>query len=308
MSLNLTQFYLNLFVLVAIISIGFFLGRRKILTSTTVKQFSNLLLNLFMPAALFTAFPKTSSASDFNLFLLGLFAGILVMGLMIISSLILFTNRHYQGILRYQSQFAFIFNNAAFLGYPLISTTFGTSGLIPYSGFIIAFNFALFSYGVFLFTRRLTPKFFKDLLFNPNLIATILGFIFFVLNFHLPKSLLSFVEYLALPTTPLSLITIGVMLSATNLLKLLRKLPLFFTALIQLTLAPISTWALLSFLSFPQEIILICTLLQSLPTATILGLFADQYGGRKLEATELIAISTTLSLFTLPIIASLLFA
>jgi predicted permease len=66
------------------------------------------------------------------------------------------------------------------------------------------------------------------------------------------------------------------------------------------------TYFLLQALHFPEEVIVVCTLIQALPTATSLGLFAAKYGGNDIESSELVTISTTLSIITMPAIVTIL--
>ena len=90
--------------------------------------------------ALIMALPDVYKPETSLLFLSGLAAGFVIMFALIILSRIIFNPYFYKGELRYESQFALIFNNATFLGYPIISSTFGEQGVVPYCGFIIAFN------------------------------------------------------------------------------------------------------------------------------------------------------------------------
>ena len=87
---------------------------------------------------------------------------------------------------------------------------------------------------------------------------------------------------------------------------ILKKWRIMATALIQLVVGPLVTWGLLTFLRFPAEVITVCTLIQALPTATSLGLFAAKYGGNEIESSELVAVSTLLSIATMPIMVALL--
>ena len=208
--------------------------------------------------------------------------------------------------MRYESQFALVFNNATFLGYPIIASTFGEQGVIPYCGFIIAFNVALFSYGVYLFKHKVDLKLIVSVIFNPNIIAVVLGVIVFLLGIQLPAFATDAVKYTGNATTALSIICVGFMLSRANFRKLIKKWKLMLTAIIQLILGPLATWALLSVLGFPEIVIMVCTLIQALPTATSLGLFASKYGGDESEASELVTISTLLSIITMPLMVSLL--
>lgn len=306
MQIELGSFYARLGAIGLIMALGFLLGKLKLISNKTNRELANLLLTVFMPASLFMAFPSSYDENLFSLFLSGLGAGAVVMLILIILAKIIFNKSWMKGELINESQFALIFNNATFLGYPIVVSTFGPSGILAYCGFIIAFNIALFSYGIWLFERKITPKLFLNILLNPNIIAVILGMILFIFNFNLPNFIMDAVGYVGNATTPLSLICIGYMLSEAKLIKVFKKWRLMLTAIIQLTLGPLVTWGLLSILQFPAEVIAVCTLIQALPTATSLGLFAIKYGGNAAESSELVTISTIFSIFTMPLMVFLL--
>ena len=306
MDINLADFYSRLGTIALIIALGLFLGKIKWISHKTNGQLVNLLLMVFMPAALFSAFPDTYSDQSLSLFFSGFLGGIVVNVALIIASKVIFNKWFYKRELRYESQFALIFNNATFLGYPIIATTFGEVGLIPYCGFIVVFNIALFSYGVWLFERKLSWRLVRNTLLNPNIIAVILGMILFLANFQLPGFINDGVSFVGSATTPLSLICIGFMLSHADVRKLIRKWRLFVTAAVQLIVGPTMTYFLLLALHFPTEVVVVCTLIQALPTATSLGLFAKKYGGNDIESSELVAVSTLMSVVTLPVMISIL--
>ncbi len=306
MEINLSRFYTSLIIVALIILLGFILGKVKWLSPKTNKDLINLLLMVFMPASLFSAFPSEYSASYLNLFFLGLLGGCVVMLAMILVSKLIYNKKFFKGNLTYEGQFAFIFNNATFLGYPIISTAFGGQGIVAYCGFIIAFNLALFSYGVWLFERKFSWKFLIKTFTNPNIIAVILGMLVFLLRLEVPDIISSTVSYVSAATTPLSLLCIGYMLSTAKLSSLAKNWKLFIIAAIQLTVAPFLAWAITQLLLLPQEVVIVCTLIQALPTATSLGLFAEKYGGNTAESSELVIISTLMSVVTLPIVTILL--
>ena len=306
MQIELSSFYTRLGAIALIMLLGFILGKCKLISSKTNQQITNLLLVVFMPASLFMAFPSSYDSESASLFFSGLVGGVLVMFLLIILARIVFNKRFFGEELSYESQFGLIFNNATFLGYPIVSSTFGTGGILAYCGFIIAFNIALFSYGIWLFEHKITLKLIRSVLFNPNIIAVLLGMTLFLLNIHLPAFITDAVGYVGGATTPLSLICIGFMLSRAKLLKVLKKWRLMVTAITQLILGPVATWGVLTLLNFPPEVIQVCTLIEALPTATSLGLFAIKYGGNATESSELVTISTLFSVVTLPVMIFLL--
>lgn len=306
MEIDLGNFYLSLGIVAIIIVLGFILGKCKLVDKNTNKHLVNLLLTVFMPASLFNAFPSEYSDKYAGLFFMGLLGGFVVMILVILAAKLVYNKKFFGKDLSTEAQFAFDFNNATFLGYPVILTAFGEQGVVPYCGFIIAFNIALFSYGVWLFKKKISKKFFIDCITNPNIIAVVLGMILFLARINLPSIITSSVGYVAGATTPLSLICIGFMLSEADLKKVIKKWKMFLAAAIQLLLAPFITWAVTSLLQFPTEVIVICTLIQALPSATSLGLFAEKYGGNVTEASEMVVTSTLMSIVTLPVVMGLL--
>ena len=306
MEIELTTFYARLGAIALILILGFLLGKWKLISTSTNRDLTNLLLTVFMPASLFVAFPSEYDDSTLNLFFAGLVAGIIVMLMLIILSRIIFNKWWFKGGLRCESQFALIFNNATFLGYPIVVNTFGPSGVIAYCGFIIAFNIALFSYGIWLFEHKISFKLLKSIVTNPNILAVLLGMVLFLTNIHLPGFILDAVGYVGGATTPLSIICIGFMLSRADFKAIFKKWRLILTAFIQLTIGPLATWGILTALHFPLEVIQVCTLIQALPTATSLGLFATKYGGNNIESSELVTVSTILSVVTMPLMILLL--
>ncbi len=317
MDINLLDFYSRLGTIAIILALGFLLGKLKLISPKTNKDLVTLLLTVFMPASLFMAFPTSYSDETSGIFFSGLIGGFIVMIAITLLSLVIFNKKWYKGKMRYESQFALIFNNATFLGYPIISSTFGpqSTAIVAYCGFIIAFNIALFSYGVYLFKRKVDAKLLLNVLTNPNIIAVVLGVTVFMTSFKIPAFIDDAVVYTGSATTALSIICVGYMLSTAKFSQLLKKWKLAITAVIQLIIGPLATYLLLvaiqyiarnAGMDFPDEVIVVCTLIQALPTATSLGLFASKYGGDEKEASQLVTMSTLFSIVTLPLMIGLL--
>lgn len=305
------MFYSRLATVGLIMVLGFFLGKAKWISEGTNKQLINILLMVAMPAALFGAFPQEFDREALNSFLMGLGGGTLVLLSLAVIGKLFFNKWTLPKAGRYarsESQFALIFNNAAFLGLPLVLTIFGQEAMMPYCGFIIPFNIALFGYGVYLMKGKFDGKMLVSTLLNPNIIAVMVGCALFVTSTGLPEIFNSTIGTVAQIMTPLSLICIGYMLSRAEIKKLIKKRRLFITAAVQLTVGPALTWVILWALGVPMEVRNILVLIQALPTATSLGLFAEKYGGDPVSASELVVISTIMSVVTLPVMLGLLLA
>lgn len=307
MNIDLAVFYSSLATLVLIIGLGWFIGKRGWIDEHTNKTLVNLLINIAWPCALIGAFPGEFKTEYLTSFLYGLIGGAVVLAVAIIVSRILFSRRlNPKNFFEYQ--FAFIFNNASFLGFPLISTIYGQEGLVPYAGFIMVFNIALFGYGVMLFKQKFTLRDFAKTFVNPNVIAVFIGFLLFVFSLSLPGFLGTSVQYIGSMMTPLSLICVGYMLSKANLRLIIRRKILVLTCIAQLVLGPLITFVVLKLIGAPNDVVHVLVLIQALPTATSLGLFAEKYRDDTGSASELVAISTILSAVTLPFVMWVMFS
>ncbi len=316
--INLMDFYSRLGTIAIILVLGFILGKLKLISPKTNKDLVNLLLTVFMPASLFMAFPTAYNDATSHMFISGLVGGVIVMVGIAILGTIIFNKSWYKGKFRYASIFALVFNNATFLGYPIISSTFGpqSNAVIAYCGFIIPFNIALFSYGVYLFKHKIDGQLVKGVITNPNIIAVLLGVIVFLFSVPVPAFVGDAVKYTSNATTALSIICVGYMLSTAKFTQLFKRWRIAVTAAVQLIIGPLATfgllWAVQYFsvhvlnIDFPNEVIVVCTLIEALPTATSLGLFASKYGGDEAEASQLVTISTILSMVTMPLMVTFL--
>lgn len=301
MQVDLSIFYSSLASVALIVSLGWVAGKRGWIDEHTNKTLVNLLINVAWPCALLGAFPGEFKAEYLNSFLYGLGGGIVVLLTAIVVSRLLFPRRRNPKNY-FEYQFAFIFNNASFLGFPLVNAIYGQAGLVPYAGFIVVFNLALFGYGVSLFRQQFRLKDLGRTLVNPNVIAVVAGFLLFLFSIQLPEFIGNSVSYTGAMMTPLSLIAIGYMLSRANLRQVLRRRILVLTCLAQLILGPLITFVVLKLIGAPNDVIHILVLIQALPTATSLGLFAEKYRDDTGSASELVAISTVLSALTLPLV------
>jgi len=297
-------FYNSLIAVGLIIVVGFFAGKRSLIDDRAVRGLVNLLLTIAWPAALLGSFPGQFNVELLRTFLYGLGGGVLVLGLAILVSRLLFPRKRFADNY-FEYQFAFIFNNASFLGFPLVSSIYGQPGLVPYAGFIVVFNLALFGYGAMLFKEKFSWRDTALTFLNPNVIAVFLGLFFFLVSFELPTPVGRAVGYVGAMMTPMSLIVIGYMLSRVKLRQVFRRKAVVVTCLAQLTLGPAITFLVLKLIGAPSDVLRILVLIQALPTATSLGLFAEKYRGDRQTASaagELVAISTVMSAVTLPLV------
>ncbi len=99
-----------------------------------------------------------------------------------------------------------IFTNSGFIGIPLINGVLGKEGVFYLMGYLVNFNILLWIFA----PLALGCKFnIKKIIFNPNVVAVVAGFILFCIPGTLPDILAKPVGYIGQMNTAMSMILLG---------------------------------------------------------------------------------------------------
>ena len=197
--------------------------------------------------------------------------------------------------------------NAGFMGLPLASAVFGE--LVFYYLVIqnIANNLYLFVMSLAQLHHRESEKSSKSLseklkpLVNPTSVATIVSLIMLFAGIHLPEYAMDIVTTLGDITIPLSMILVGVQLGGADFKKLIADKALLITSVMKLIAVP--ALALLILTPMPVDPVVKLTVLLGMcfPSAVIGVAVAAQENKNPQLMAEAVAITTLLSLITLPV-------
>ena len=197
--------------------------------------------------------------------------------------------------------------NAGFMGLPIASAVFGE--LVFYYLVIqnIANNLSLFVMSLAQLHHREDEKSSKDLrdklkpLVNPTSVATIVSLIMLFAGIHLPEYAIDIVTTLGDITIPLSMILVGVQLGGADFKKLIADKALLITSVMKLIAVP--ALALLILTPMPVDPVVKLTVLLGMcfPSAVIGVAVAAQENKNSQLMAEAVAITTLLSLITLPV-------
>lgn len=197
--------------------------------------------------------------------------------------------------------------NAGFMGLPIASAVFGE--LVFYYLVIqnIANNLYLFVMSLAQLHHRESEKSSKSLseklkpLVNPTSVATIVSLIMLFAGIHLPEYAMDIVTTLGDITIPLSMILVGVQLGGADFKKLIADKALLITSVMKLIAVP--ALALLILTPMPVDPVVKLTVLLGMcfPSAVIGVAVAAQENKNSQLMAEAVAITTLLSLITLPV-------
>ncbi|MDR3644873.1 MAG: AEC family transporter, partial [Clostridia bacterium] len=208
----------------------------------------------------------------------------------------------YRAILRY----AVTYSNCGFMGLPLLKVLVGSSGVFYGTAYLAVFNLFIWTHGVLIFqsgqaskeNRRLVLK----ALINPNVCAIAVGILFFFCSVQLPAQIFTPLNDIALVNAPLSLIAIGVMISQRNLSGIWREKYLWPVVALRNLLIPLAAVAALRLLGLHGAMLYACLIQVACPIAGNTALFAEMFGKDTVLPSKLIAVSTLLSIITIPFV------
>jgi predicted permease len=143
---------------------------------------------------------------------------------------------------------------------------------------------------------------------NPNSIAIVIGFIFFLLSFKLPKILLDPLSGLGSSNTYLSMLYIGSVIYFASIRKMIRNVAIYFLAFNKLILVPFILLGIFIFVNsiLPVKIdnllIYVLILQAAMPCMINVVLLVNYLGEDDGLATANVFLTTILCIITLPVI------
>jgi len=282
--------------------------KADVIDHSDTKGLSALLIKVTLPALIFTSMQKEFSPRLLRESILIVFLSLGIYGLYFIIALLTGSliggDKKDTGVYR----FAILFSNVGFMGFPVLGSVFGAEAIFYAAMFNIPFHFFVFTLGVYLMTRGHMEerKFNWKLLLSPGIVATVAGFIFFVFGLKLPAIIYDPVKFVGEITIPLSMITVGSMLTEVHPKELLAGWRLYFISCMRLVLLPAAVYLFVKLFTDNPMMISVPVVISAMPVAVNAPLIAHEYNGNALLASRLMFLSTLLSLITLPAVLMVL--
>ncbi len=201
-----------------------------------------------------------------------------------------------------------VFGNQGFIGYAIIYLLLGDTGILYTAVFNFLYIVLIWTYGIYVVGKTNASFTWKWLVFNPGVMATVIGFILFLLPNQWPQSIHNLFETVGLPTVPLSMLIIGILLANLNKKEVWNYICspyLWSSVFMRLIGIPICLVPFI-FLLDNKILLLVAVLVAATPSAPTIALYARKYGGDPYFASVGSAISTVLSMFTLTFLYGLL--
>lgn len=198
------------------------------------------------------------------------------------------------------------FNNIGFMGFLVIAAAYGNGALIYAVPFSIMFNILCYTWGIQTLCGGGEKGNWKRII-NIGTISGIISIVLFFMQIPVPKMICSLSAGLSNLTGPLSMLVIGISIAAMELKDLFTDVKLLKFALIKLLAVPVAAMLLVCQVIDNRLICEVFLVMMATPAASMCAMLSQQYGGDYELAAKGVALTTILSVVTMPIVSEIVF-
>lgn len=293
----------QVFVLFLLIGVGFVCGKKKIITSASSKQITDIVLYVVTPCVMISAFQREFSFELLGNILICALSAALIMIASIFISMVVF--REKENDRKKVLQFATVFSNCGFMSLPLQKAILGNDGWFYGSIFVAVFNIIVWTYGLVSMSGDKKQLSLKKIAFNPGVVGVLIALALFACQIKLPNIVIEPIEYLSNLNTPVPMLIIGYYLSQANLKRAFTDLGAYIAMGVRLVAIPLLALFVMSAFKVDPTIIITCVIASSAPTAATTTMFSAKFNRDVELSVSVVAATTVLSIITMPIVIAL---
>jgi len=284
-----------------VIATGYGITKAGVFSQKTRADLTNIVLYVIMPCSIFSAFHKGITPEMLRQCLIVLIAAFGLQLLVFVLNKFLYIKFPIER--RVVLKYATITNNAAFMGLPILSAVFGSTGVLYGSIALVPMRILMWTSGLSLFTKMEAKASLKVLATHPCIWAVILGLAYIFVPVRLPEFLSGAISSIGDTVRVLPMFIVGSILSDVKLRDLLDK-DCFYYSLFRLAVIPSIMYGVLTLLQIDYLVTGVVVLASAMPAANTTAMMAEKYGQDSAFASKLIFVSVMLSIITLPLIAA----
>ncbi|MDR2044685.1 MAG: AEC family transporter [Clostridium sp.] len=297
----------QMIVLFLLMAVGFLCRKKRLIDEEASKRISGLVINVANPAMILSAgFRKENAVTGGELagtFLLAAVIFGILIGTARFLPRLLSCDREDYGVYRVMT----VFSNIGFMGFPIIRAVYGQEALLYASVFLLPYNILIYTYGI----QAVKPRSRKEPLpwtkiGNIGVYACLVCMALYILNIPVPVFLQDAVGHLSALTAPLSMLVIGGSLAGQRFRSLFSDKRLLAFSAVKLLLIPLVGVSVIKLLGFAPMLTGVCLVVLSAPVGSMIAMLARQYDGDFELASKGMALTTVLSVATLPLLSLIL--
>lgn len=284
-----------------IMIMGYGMAKKGILDEKSCKTISWIIVNIANPSLIISGCLGNSIERNELLFVLAVAVGMYVLLIIVAEVLIPFFkfDKDEEGVYK----ILLIFTNMGFMGFPILSAMYGSESLLYGAVFLLPFNLLIYTYGIFRLSGGVGS--FKETLkkcLNIGVIAVL--FTLFIATFHisLPYVASQMITMLSNLTAPLCMMVIGASFVSISFKEMCCDLKLLIFAIFRLIVVPVIFMILFRMITDNVLLQNVMFIVIATPSGSMAAMLAQQYEGNYVVASKGIALTTFLSVVTMPLL------
>lgn len=283
-----------------IILVGVYAAKKRIITKEINKGLTNILLKITLPCLVVSSFIfDLSDELKDNIIRCFIYSPLVLIISIVISYILLIPIKGEKKII---IQFANVFSNCGFIGFPIVFSIYGNEGVIYASIFNLFFTAFLWTYGVILFNGKMKREDIKKVLLNPAIVAVFIGLIIMIFGFDIPSVLSSTLDLVGNMTSPLSMIIVGVILGNAKIISYLKDKTIYYSAFLKLIIMPCILILISKLLKDTSLVIKTLIIVTAMPAAAMTSILAESFDKESEYSAVIVFITTLFSVITFPIL------
>lgn len=298
----------QMLVLFIYMMLGFFLARKGVLDERAGKTFSWMVVNVANPALIILpTINKETTLSPEQIWEALKLAVIMYVALIVIAKVITMFMRTSMEKNLYQMMM--IFNNIAFMGFPIVAAAYGPDALLYSALFTLPFCLLIYTYGIVLITANgeKQEKLKLRSIFNIGVIAVIFALAMLFIKPNMPEFVITATKGVSNLTGPLSMMVIGISLAGMKLKDVFCDKTLWLFSFVKLLVIPIIGTLIVIQLLDNDLLCHVCMVMLGTPVASMVVMLAQTYDADSELMSRGVALTTILSVITIPMVSFIVF-
>lgn len=309
-------------VLFLLMGIGYLCYKKGIITDESGKKLSAIVVNIANPALVLTGCLGEEKIQGRELLATVAIIVVMYLALLLVAQILpvlLKVEKESRGTYKAMS----VFSNIGFMGFPVVAALYGNGAILYAALFTIPYNILIYTYGVSSMampsSSPLTAenedgegqkegsrfRLMLGRILNVGVIACIVTMIVYLCGIPVPGMLADTITHLSNLTAPLSMMVIGASLATINLKELFMDARLLVFSVVKLLVIPIVGMLIIKRFVSNEIICGVCMVMLATPVGSMTAMLAQQYGGDYEMASKGVALTTILSVITIPLVSML---
>ena len=298
---SLISIVATIFLLLVTGAVGEKLG---IIDEVMTKKMSSLIVKIGQPMLIVSSLISIDCTPDmlktgFLFFLLGI-------GVHTVCGMIAYFSSKFVRDLdeRKITEFALVFSNCGFVGFPVAKALIGDIGLFYGAFFIMSFYVFLWSWGLVIMARKrtdikITPI---KVIFNPGTVPCYIGVAVLLIGLKMPPFITEYTSYLASICTPVSVLVTGALLAAKKPKELFLDWRVYVISAVKLIALPLLIALIAKLVCLPDDMVIFAAIMAAMPSAAVTSMFGELYDIAPGYAAQLVGMSSLFSPATIPLV------